>query len=660
MKNTIYYNITIGVVPLKGEAHNSDILISKYQLHLFSQGENFYSYRMLGAHMFSEQGKTLVRFAVWAPNAVSVSVVGDFNSWDGNKNVMEQLETSGVWYTVIEEICELDIYKYEIHTKDGNVLLKTDPYGFYSEVRPGNASRVISLEDYRWGDDEWMNARAEGNPLKKPLSIYEVHLGSWKQHDDGSFLTYRELADELVDYVCDMGYTHLELLPITEYPFDGSWGYQVTGYFAATSRFGDPKDFMYFIEKCHKRGIGVILDWVPAHFPKDANGLARFDGTALYEYEDSRLGEHKEWGTYVFNYKINEVISFLISSAMFWLDVYHIDGLRVDAVSSMLYLDYMRRGGEWVQNRFGGRENLEAVDFIKKLNEAVYTDFPNILMIAEESTSWPMVTKPPYTGGLGFSYKWNMGWMHDILDYMSLDPLFRKGSHDKLTFSMMYAFSENYILPFSHDEVVHGKKSLIGRIPGEYTEKFSNLRLLYGYMMAHPGKKLIFMGGEFGQFIEWRFYSGLDWHLLNYDSHSKLQLFVKDLNHLYRKEKALWQNDASWEGFNWINPDDSGRSVLSFIRKGENDEDDIIAVCNFTPVTLENYIIGVPYSGEYTEVLNSDDLIYGGSGVLNEKRIAAQKLPWTSFPCSLSIKIPPLAVIYLKCARKFEEDINNK
>lgn len=642
------------------DALQNSLSISKYQLHLFNAGKNFYSYHILGAHIFKVCDKTIVRFAVWAPNALSVSVVGDFNGWDGNKNPMEHLYMSGVWQVFLDNVPEYSNYKYEICTQSGEVNLKTDPYGFYSELRPHNASKVYCIGDYEWSDESWVSFRMSNPLFDRPVSIYEVHLGSWKQKDDGSFLSYREFED-LVNYVCDMGYTHIELLPITEHPLDDSWGYQVTGYFAVTSRFGTPRDFMHFINLCHNKGIGVILDWVPAHFPKDANGLARFDGTALYEYEDSRIGEHREWGTYVFNYSRNEVISFLISSAMFWLDMYHIDGLRVDAVSSMLYLDYCRKNGEWIPNKYGGRENLEAVDFLKKLNEAVYADFPNILMIAEESTSWPQVTSPPYSGGLGFSSKWDMGWMHDVLDYMSIDPYFKKGSHNKITFSMMYAFTENFILPLSHDEVVHEKKSLIDKMPGDYLSKFGNLRLLYGYMISHPGKKLLFMGGEFGHFIEWRFYSGLDWNLLDYEMHYKLKLYVKELNHLYLKEKALWEKDKGWEGFKWINPDDADRSILTFIRSGKNTEEDIVVVCNFTPVTWEEYVIGIPVYGEFEEILNSDDKKYGGSGVKNEENMRADNIPWQSFPYSLKIKVPPLAVMYLKCTRnlKVQEKDNN-
>lgn len=632
------------------DADKKNTMISQYHLYLFNKGENYYSYNVLGAHIIKSMGGNTVRFGVWAPNAAAVAVVGDFNNWDGTANPMERIGTSGIWQAFIDDVPEGSLYKYEIHTADGSVLLKTDPFGFYSELRPNNASIVYEISGYQWGDDDWIKYRFDTPFHERPISIYEVHLGSWKQKDDGSFLTYREYADQLIDYVCDMGYTHIELLPITEYPYDGSWGYQVTGYFSPTSRYGTPRDFMYFVDMCHQRGIGVILDWVPAHFPKDMNGLARFDGTPLYEYSDPRLGEHKEWGTYVFDYGKPQVLSFLISSAIFWMDIYHIDGLRVDAVSSMLYLDYGRKPGEWIPNKYGGRENLEAVSFLQKLNDAVYRNFPGALMIAEESTAWPMVSRPTNIGGLGFSHKWNMGWMHDMLDYMSLDPFFRRGSHNRLTFSMTYAFSENFILPLSHDEVVHGKKSLIEKMPGDYKSKFAGLRLLYGYMMAHPGKKLLFMGGEFGQFIEWRFYSGLDWNLLEYEMHSKLLCYVRDINHLYKREAALWEVDGGWQGFKWINSDDCDRSTISFIRSGTDPCDKLIIICNFTPVVWDDYIIGVPLSGNYNVILNSDDIKYGGSGTVNVKTVTSMASPWQSFPYSLKIDVPPLSALYIKYA----------
>lgn len=622
--------------------------MSEYQLYLFHEGTNYYSYKMLGAHMETIEDRSVVRFGVWAPNAERVSVVGDFNGWDGSTNPMEKLDDQGIWTATIEGIEEYGLYKYEIGLKDGKRVLKADPYGFYGELRPGTASKVVALNGYQWDDSRWREYKRSFSAYKSPISIYEVHLGSWMRKEDNGFLTYGELADKLVDYIVYMGYTHVELLPVMEHPFDGSWGYQATGYFAVTSRFGTPYDFMYFVDRCHQKGIGVILDWVPAHFSRDAHGLSKFDGTSLYEYDDPRKGEHKEWGTLVFDYGKNEVKSFLLSSAIFWFDIYHVDGLRVDAASSMLYLDYGRRDGEWVPNKYGGRENLEAIDFMKKLNEGIFRDFPDALMIAEESTAWPMVTKPIYIGGLGYSHKWNMGWMHDILSYMSIDPVYRKWNHNRLTFSMVYAFSENFILSLSHDEVVHGKKSLLDKMYGDYWSKFANLRALYGYMMAHPGKKLMFMGGEFGQFIEWKFDSGLDWNLLDYEMHYKLQNFVRELNHIYREQKALWENDGGWEGFKWIEPEDCDQSIISFVRIGSEECEQLAIVCNFTPVVREGYRIGVPGPGEYVEILNSDDKKYGGSSCKNEEPLTTENIPWNCFKHSISIKVPPLSSIYLK------------
>ena len=644
MFNYLYNNIIEDVAALKKDS------INEYELYLFNEGTNYYSYRMLGSHFTKVNEALGVQFTVWAPNAKSVSVVGDFNNWKEGLNAMEPLGDSGVWTTFIPDLKEMEIYKYKIETKgkSEDKILKSDPYAFYSEVRPNTASRVVSIDGYYWNDESWQEKKEKTPPYNIPISIYEVHLGSWKLNKDKGFLTYRELADELVDYVLYMGYTHIELLPVSEFPFDGSWGYQVTGYFSVNSRFGTPKDFMYFVDKCHQNGIGVILDWVPGHFPKDAHGLAKFDGTCLYEYEDTRLGEHKEWGTLVFDYGKAEVRSFLISNALFWLDYYHIDGLRVDAVTSMLYLDYGRENGEWVPNKYGGRENLEAIDFMRKLNEAVYKYFPNTMMIAEESTSWPMVTMPTFIGGLGYSHKWNMGWMHDILDYMSNDPIYRKWNHDKLTFSMMYAFSENYILPLSHDEVVHGKKSLIDKMPGDYWQRFANLRLLFSYMITHPGKKLLFMGGEFGQFIEWKYYDSLDWHLLEYEMHYKLQQFVKEINHLYINQKSLWEIDDSWDGFKWIDAKNHDQSTISYIRIGKSKYDYIIVILNFTPVVRENYRIGVPDYGEYVEILNSDKTRFGGSGQLNIDPIKSEDLPWHNFPYSMCIKTPPLGASFFK------------
>lgn len=622
--------------------------LNDYQLYLYNEGTDCYSYKMFGAHYLKGTREKRVSFAVWAPNAEKVSVVGDFNRWDTNANSMVKVGGSGVWQAYIDGINEYDLYKYAITTKDGHVFLKSDPFGFYSENRPATASKVVSLDKYIWNDEKWQKEKKVTALYDKPVSIYEVHPGSWKRKDNGGFLSYREFADELVGYVKSMGYTHIELLPIMEHPLDDSWGYQVTGYYSITSRYGTPYDFMYFVDKCHQEGIGVILDWVPAHFSKDAHGLIKFDGTCLYEYDDPRKGEHSEWGTLVFDYGKGQVLSFLISNAIFYLDIYHVDGLRVDAVSSMLYLDYGRSNGEWVPNKYGGRENIEAIEFLRKLNIAVFKEFPNTLMIAEESTAWPMVSKPTYMGGLGFNYKWNMGWMHDVLEYMSKAPIDRKSYHKNITFSIMYAYSENFILPFSHDEVVHGKKSLLCKMPGEYNNKFANLRLLIGYMISHPGKKLLFMGCEFGQFIEWRFYAGLDWGLLKYEMHSKLHKYVRDLNHFYLNNPALYENDTNEEGFKWIEPNDSQNSILSFIRYGKSEGNYLVVICNFCDLPQKNYCIGVPDYGEYTIALNSDDVQYGGSGLFSFSNAAAAEKKLHGLPYSISIDIPPLSIMFLK------------
>ena len=585
-----------------------------YQIYLFKEGTNYKSYGMFGAikieHAENAVKRNLFRFAVYAPNADAVSVVGDFNSWDPQANPMVNISNSGVWCTFVDGINEGEKYKYCISAKDGKKFLKSDPFGFFHEVRPATASIVWDLKKYQWNDGLWVKNRCR--PYNKPVLIYEIHAGSWKRHSDGTFLNYRELADMLIPYVKEMGYNYIELLPIMEHPYDGSWGYQVTGYFSPTSRYGCPEDFMYFVDMCHVNNIGVILDWVPAHFPRDAHGLARFDGTCLFEYADPKEGEHKEWGTLVFNYARPEVVSFLMSSAFFWFDVYHIDGLRVDAVSSMLYRNYGRKDGEWIPNCYGGCENLEAVDFLKKLNKSVFSNFENVFMIAEESTAWPKVTGPVHEGGLGFNFKWNMGWMNDTLKYMSMDPYFRKGNHNLLTFPLVYAFSENFILPLSHDEVVHGKKSLIDKMHGDYMEKFSSLRAYLAYMMCMPGKKLLFMGIDFAHFAEWDFKKELDWCLLGYEMHYKFKHFCSFLNKLYIKDKCLWQKDDSWEGFEWINEKDSEKSVISFIRRGASSKDFIIAVCNFTPVERKTYEIKVPEKGKYTEVLNTQSSEFGG------------------------------------------------
>ncbi len=616
-------------------------------MYLFNNGKNYYSYRMLGAHK-AEGGYT---FAVWAPNAKSVSVVCDRNGWDRNDGKMVLRKDSGIWETFIDGIGEGEPYKYSIEGQNGDVFLKIDPFAFMSEVRPKNASLTADIS-YKWHDGKWMENRKNTPPYNRPMNIYELHFASWKQHEDGTFLTYREMADELIPYIKKMNYTHIELMPMCEFPFDGSWGYQVTGYYAANSRFGKPVDFKYFIDMCHKNGISVIMDWVPAHFPKDGYALARFDGTPLFEHPDSRLGEHKEWGTYVFNWGKSEIHSFLISNAVFWFDEYHIDGLRVDAVSSMLYLDYNRNDGEWVANKYGGKENLEAVSFLQKLNIAVFERFPNVLMIAEESTAWAGVTKPACDGGLGFNYKWNMGWMNDVLRYMSMDPFFRGPNHDMLTFSMMYAYSENYILALSHDEVVHGKHSLIDKMSGSYEQKFASLRLLYAYMYAHPGKKLLFMGGEFAQFLEWRFQEGLDWDILKFDMHSKLSEYVRELNGFYASHKSMYENDGNWDGFSWINAGDRDRNTVSFIRKSESGKEKTIVVANFAAKAHEKYRLGVPSGGWYKTVLNTDSRKFGGKSCDEPMYFKAEKIPSDGFKYSIVTELPELCAMYIKKTNK--------
>ena len=632
-------------------------LITDECIYLFNEGTNYYSYLFMGAHLDVNEGQSGVRFRVWAPNAQKVSVVGNFNNWDPEINIMKKLKNSGVWELFIRNVGEFELYKYAVETLKGEVVLKSDPYAFFTEVRPATASIVYDLSGYSWGDERWEKGKTDLS-LDKPISIYEVHLGSWRRNQDGSFLTYRDLAEELVDYAYDMGYTHIEILPITEHPLDDSWGYQVLAYYSVTSRFGTPKDFMYFVDKCHQKGLGVILDWVPGHFIKDTSGLAAFDGTALYEHLDPKQGEQPQWGTYIFNYGKNEVQSFLISNAMFFLDIFHLDGLRVDAVTGMLYLDFARK--DYIPNCYGGRENLEAISFIKKLNNAISSKFPGALMIAEESGQWPMVTKSVAIGGLGFNYKWNMGWMNDILRYITKDPVHRKWHHNDITFSLMYAFTENYILPLSHDEVVHGKKSLLDKMPGDYWQKFAGLRALFGYMFAHPGKKLIFMGGEFGQFIEWRFYEGLDWHLLNYEMHKKLHEYVSALNHIYISHSCFWEADRNWSGFQWIDPNDYNQSVLSFIRKGKDPNNFIIVVVNFTPVPRENYRIGIPDAVGYKELFNSDDKKFGGSGMSNKSIIYSEQIERHGFERSVSVSVPPLAVIYLQPEHQEDDNINIK
>lgn len=621
--------------------------ITDFALYLFGEGTNHQAYEMLGAHPHCKDGVAGYRFAVWAPNAASVSVTGAFNDWDTVLNPMEQIGSTGVWYAFVPGVAEGCMYKYAITDRAGNLHYKADPYAFYAELRPGTASVTADLSKYKWHDKKWQKKKEKQAPYDRPMLIYEVHPGSWKRGKDGAFLTYRQLAEQLVPYVKDMGYTHIELMPIAEHPFDGSWGYQTTGYYAATSRYGTCEDFMYFVDYCHQNDISVILDWVPAHFPRDAYGLRQFDGTPLYEYADPRIGEHKEWGTLVFDYTKNQVVSFLISNAYFWFDQYHIDGLRVDAVSSMLYRDYDRRDGEWVANEYGGKENLEAIRFLQELNKVIFAHFPNALMIAEESTAWPKITKPVQEGGLGFNYKWNMGWMNDTLRYMSMDPYFRKYNHNILTFLMFYAFSENYILPLSHDEVVHGKRSLIDKMYGSYEEKFAQLKQYYAYAIAHPGKKLLFMGGEFGQFVEWRPSEELDWMLLDYESHDNLHKFVRSLNHFYLENKALWQIEDSWDGFTWINANDEDNSVISFIRRGRAKGSEVIVVCNFTPVRRDSYVIGVPSGGEYVIALSSDDKRFGGASKTGTV-VKARKKGFEEFKYSLELELAPLTTIYLK------------
>ncbi len=640
-----------GGVTERHDPYAFGLLISDHDLHLFGEGRLYRGYDLLGAHPTTMEGIPGVRFVVWAPNALRLSVVGEFNGWDGRRHQMRSRGATGLWELFIPDLPEGTLYKYElrVHNQDAP-FLKSDPYAFAAELRPHTASVVRDLSRYRWNDRDWMQARATRDPLTAPMSIYEVHLGSWMRvpEEGGRWLTYNELADKLVHYVQHMGYTHVELMPVTEHPFDGSWGYQPTGYFAATSRFGPPEDFMAFVDRLHQAGIGVIMDWVPAHFPDDAHGLAWFDGTHLYDHMDPRLGFHPEWKSRIFNYGRVEVRNFLLNSALFWLDKYHIDGLRVDAVASMLYLDYARKAGEWIPNKFGGNENLDAVQFLKEFNVQVHQEHPGAITIAEESTAWPGVSRPTYTGGLGFTFKWNMGWMHDTLAYFSQDPVHRKYHQRQITFGLLYAFHENFVLVLSHDEVVHGKKALLDKMPGDTWQRFANLRALYGYMYAHPGKKMVFMGGEFGQWWEWNHDDSLQWHLCQADSHVALQRYVHDLNWLYRTQPALYQVDYDWTGFQWIDFNDTENSVIAFLRKGKDPNDVLVCVCNLTPVPRYGYRIGVPALGWYQELLNSDAASYGGSNVGNSGGVHADDLPCHNLPCSISLTLPPLGTLFLK------------
>ena len=624
--------------------------LSEFDLYLFHQGTNYHAYEMLGAHFVESDGKKGVRFAVWAPHAKSISVVGDFNEWDTRVNPMTRGRDGEIWEVFVPGIEEGAIYKYAIEPQWGGPrIMKADPYGFYAEKKPNTASRVYDLSKYEWKDGDWFEQKKKESSYERPMLTYEVHAGSWRRTKDGEYLSYRDLADQLIDYVKKMNYTHIEFMPLCEHPFDGSWGYQITGYYAVTSRFGTPDDFRYLVDKAHENGIAVIMDWVPGHFCKDEQGLRHFDGQTLYESDNEQLAENWEWGTTNFDYGRTEVQSFLISNAMFWFEEFHIDGLRIDAVANMLYLNYGRKDGEWTPNKYGDTGNLEAMDFLKKLNESIFKYHPQALMIAEESTAWPLISKPVYMGGMGFNYKWNMGWMNDMLKYMSLDPIYRKWNHDKVTFSFMYAFSENFVLPLSHDEVVHGKCSLISKMPGDYWQKFAGLRTFFAYWIAHPGKKLLFMGGEFGQFIEWNYDDSLDWHLpQQYPMHKKMLEYSRALNKFYCDHKALWQVDFDWNGFQWIDCNDNENSIVSFIRKAEDPSDYLVAVCNFTPEVRHGYRIGVPEKGSYIEVFNSDDEAFGGSGVKNEGEIKTEDVKWHDRDQSIVLTIPPMATIYLR------------
>jgi len=652
--------------------------MTDFDIHLFSEGNHHRIYEKLGAHPMEVNGVKGVYFAVWAPNARNVSLLGDFNWWDGRKHQMRRIG-NGVWELFIPELGPGTHYKFEIKNYDGHIYEKSDPYGFQQEVRPKTASIVADLSTYTWNDQDWMEQRRHQEPLAKPISVYEVHLGSWLHasaaepyvYPDGTatdpvvvadlkpgarFLNYREMADKLIPYVKELGFTHIEVLPVAEHPFDGSWGYQVTGYYAVTSRYGTPQDFMYFVDQCHQHGIGVIVDWVPGHFPKDGHGLAFFDGTHLYEYADTRKGEHKGWGTLVFNYGRHEVRNFLVANALFWFDKYHIDGIRVDAVASMIYLDYCREPGEWAPNQYGGREHLEAADFLRQVNHVIFGYFPGILSIAEESTSWPMVSWPTYLGGLGFNLKWNMGWMHDTLDYFHMDPWFRQFHQNNITFGIMYAFNENYMLVYSHDEVVHGKSAMIGKMPGDEWQKYANLRCLYTFMFTHPGKKTLFMSSEFGQWNEWNVWGDLEWHLLQFESHQKLKYFVSRLNELYCSQPALFEQDFTQDGFEWIDCNDNRHSVVAYVRKAKDADDCVVVVCNFTPQPHAHYRVGVPEQGFYSELFNSDAREFGGSNMGNLGGKWTDEWALHNRPYSIDLCLPPLGVLVLKLDRTKTEE----
>ena len=623
-------------------------LLSDYDLHLLGEGRHDRSYRKLGAHLESIGGIQGVRFALWAPNAESVCLTGEFNSWSRRRHPMHKHEGTGIWQLFLPQVLEGDRYKYLVRSADGEVE-KTDPYGFFFEQPPKTAAVVFDPGRYQWNDQDWMEQRKSARPLDQPVAIYEVHLPSWKRvGEENRSLSYRELATELVAHVRHLRFTHIELLPLTEYPYSGSWGYQTTGYFAPTSRLGDPNDFRFLVDECHRNGIGVLLDWVPAHFPRDSHALARFDGTHLYEHADPREGYHPDWQTLIFDYGRNQVCNFLISSALMWLDEYHLDGLRLDAVSSMLYRDYSRQDGEWLPNRFGGRENLEAIDFLRRFNKVIHELHPGVMTVAEESTAWPNVSRPTHLGGLGFTMKWNMGWMHDSLAYMAQDPLNRKFHHQKLTFSLLYAFSENYVLPLSHDEVVHGKGSLLSKLPGDKWQKFAGLRLYLAYLYGHPGKKLLFMGAELGQWAEWDAENSLDWGLLDDDLHRDLSAYLRELNTLYRRESACWEIDHASQGFEWIDFEDRDQSIISFLRRGRGPDNWLVFVFNFTPVPRSGYRIGVPRRGCYRELLNSDSEIWGGSNQGNLGAVESEELEAHGQPFSLSLTLPPLGALIFK------------